>query len=120
MIELTEKMEAAIRRGEAILYMARDGNRWFLSESGGGWVANDGVTVQFGYSSLSICQEAIECHSPYWKGVGWYRPIAFNWEDERLWCESPDEVEQLNIDMGRRFGDRPYGVEYCGSDEPPE
>ena len=113
-IELTAKMEAAVEDGTAILYRSLDGNEWFLSESESGWVANDGTVIQFGYPTLSICQEAIETGSIYWKGQGWYRPIAFNWEDERLWCDTPEEVKRLETDMSRRFKDRPYGVEYCG------
>lgn len=110
-----------IENEHTIPYIARNGKLWYIMDGDDTFsVFNTDGDLQFGYPTLSICQEAIETDSIYWKGEGWYRPVAFNWESERIWCNTPEEVKQLEDDTAARFTDRPSGVEFCGSEDKPD
>lgn len=122
-MEITDEMRSRLSAGVAWYYVARDGRQWYIDStldesdtdfSDAMYDVWDGKRPYLGFPTLSIAQEAIETGSMYWRGEGWYRPVAFNWEDERLWCDTPEEVKELEDSMARRFDDRPYGVEYCG------
>ena len=120
-LHITPAMQKRLDAGISVLYTARNGHVWYIDDATEDRMERfdifDGTILQLGYPSLSIAQEAIETDSIYWKGSGWYRPVAFNWEDECLWCTSPEDVKELADAMKRRFTDRPSGVEYCGDGE---
>ena len=120
-IIITPQIRERLEAGLDFIYTARNSCEWLITDmENGTFAATDGEALQLGYPSLSICQEAIETNSIYWKGEGWYLPVAFNWESERVWCDTPEEVAQLDEDTGERFPDRPYGVKYCGSEGKPD
>ena len=122
-LHLTRQMLESIYAGKDIFYTDSRGNDWLISECEGkygNYAVFDGHIPMFGYSTIEIAKEAIETESLYWKGEGWYLPIAFNWESERVWCCTPEEVKRLETDTAIRFPDRPIGVEYKGSEGRPD